>query len=195
MGFFRTGSLWSFEKYNFVPDMIVFGKAITNGLWPLSGVWAKEDVLSPNIWPTGSTHCTFAGHPLATSLGLSTFKITEDSSFLTTTAQSAKNFKKHLLNIAKDYPCIGRVQCEGHAAGIDIINPTTKKPDPAGAHNIVEYALRVGTTISKENIGMILTAGGMFNSQLMLSPCLFISEEELQLFDIIFRDCLNKAYL
>lgn len=195
MGLFRTGSLWSFENYNIVPDIIVFGKAITNGLWPLSGVWAKEEIISPNKWPTGSTHCTFAGHPIATSLGLCTFEIIESTNFKPTISKSAKGFNESLINIAKDYDCIGRIQFSGHAAGMDIVNPKTKKTDPIAAHKLVEYALNVGTTIHGENIGLILTAGGMFNSQLMLSPCLFITEQEINLFEMIFRDCLDKTIL
>lgn len=192
MGLYRTGCLWSFENYNIVPDIIVFGKAITNGLWPLSGLWAKEEIISPNKWPTGSTHCTFAGHPIATSLGLCTFEITEDEHFKPTISKSAKRFNDSLINIAKDYPCIGRTQYCGHAAGMDIVNPKTKKPDPVATHKLVEYALNVGATIHGEKMGLILTAGGMFNSQLMLSPCLFMTEQETQLFEMIFRKCLDE---
>lgn len=54
MGMYRTGKLWSFENYNIVPDAFTFGKSITNGLWPLSGIWAREELISPDIWPSGS---------------------------------------------------------------------------------------------------------------------------------------------
>ncbi|NBQ85486.1 MAG: aminotransferase class III-fold pyridoxal phosphate-dependent enzyme, partial [Methylophilaceae bacterium] len=39
MGVYRTGKLWSWENFDIVPDIFVFGKAITNGLNPLSGIW------------------------------------------------------------------------------------------------------------------------------------------------------------
>ena len=39
----EPGKLWSWENFGIVPDVFVFGKAITNGLNPLSGIWAKED--------------------------------------------------------------------------------------------------------------------------------------------------------
>lgn len=191
MGFYRTGKLWSFEHYDFIPDIIIFGKAITNGLWPLSGIWAKEDIISPQKWPTGSTHCTYAGHPLATALGLCTFDLINDKSFEKTIQNSSNTLLDCIKSIAKDYSCIGRIQGKGHAIGIDIINSDTKEPNPHFAHNLVENALNNPVLVKNKNYGLILTTGGMFNSQLMLSPSLYISEQEINLFNFLFRYYLD----
>ncbi|HUN68287.1 MAG TPA: aminotransferase class III-fold pyridoxal phosphate-dependent enzyme, partial [Burkholderiales bacterium] len=40
MGFYRTGKMWAMEHFDVQPDIIVFGKALTNGMNPLSGIWA-----------------------------------------------------------------------------------------------------------------------------------------------------------
>ena len=53
MGFYRTGKLWSIEHFGVTPDVIVFGKAITNGLNPLSGIWAREELINPTDVPAG----------------------------------------------------------------------------------------------------------------------------------------------
>lgn len=60
MGFFRTGKLWSIEHFGVKPDVVVFGKALTNGLNPLAGIWAREALINPTVFPPGSTHSTFA---------------------------------------------------------------------------------------------------------------------------------------
>src|SRR5215467_11474060 len=60
MGLYRTGKFWSFEHFGLKPDIVVFGKALTNGLNPLSGVWAREDLIAPQVFPPGSTHSTFS---------------------------------------------------------------------------------------------------------------------------------------
>ncbi len=53
MGFFRTGKLWSIEHFGVTPDVLVFGKALTNGLNPLSGLWAREELINPDDLPAG----------------------------------------------------------------------------------------------------------------------------------------------
>jgi len=70
MGFYRTGKLWSVEHFGITPDVLVFGKALTNGLNPLAGIWAREEMINPTTFPVGSTHSTFASNPLGTSVGL-----------------------------------------------------------------------------------------------------------------------------
>lgn len=46
MGFWRTGKLWSVENFGIKPDVLVFAKALTNGLNPLSGLWAREELIN-----------------------------------------------------------------------------------------------------------------------------------------------------
>jgi len=41
MGFYRTGKLWGIENFNVKPDLVVFGKSLTNGVNPLSALWAR----------------------------------------------------------------------------------------------------------------------------------------------------------
>ena len=81
MGVYRTGKLWSWENFDIIPDIFVFGKAITNGLNPLSGIWAKEELINPAKFPPGSTHSTFASNPLGTSVALEVLKMTEEDDF------------------------------------------------------------------------------------------------------------------
>jgi 4-aminobutyrate aminotransferase-like enzyme len=75
MGFWRTGKLWSIEHFGVTPDVLVFGKALTNGLNPLSGLWAREELINPTVFPPGSTHSTFNSNPLGTRLGLEVLKL------------------------------------------------------------------------------------------------------------------------
>lgn len=194
MGFYRTGTMWSFEHFNICPDIIIFGKAISNGLWPLAGVWAREDIISPTLWTKGSTHCTFAGHPIGTSLGLQTFNIIESPSELQKIQKSSQYFKTLIQQLALDFPCISRTQIMGHAVGLDIVDPKTHTPTPQKVHLLIENALNKTMYYNKQEYGLILTSGGFHNSSLMLSPCVYISEQELILFNELFRKYLYQTF-
>ncbi|MCM1532888.1 MAG: aspartate aminotransferase family protein [Ruminococcus flavefaciens] len=195
MGFYRTGRLWSFEHYDICPDIIVFGKAISNGIWPLSGVWASDKIISPQIWQTGSTHCTFAGHPLGTVIGLETFNIIEKQEHLQKMQKSSQLFLKIIEKLKEQYSCIARAQILGHAAGIDICDPVTRKPAPELVHALTEKALNEPYTYRGEKSGLILTAGGFHNASIMLSPSVFISAEELNMFDELFHFYLSSTLM
>ena len=54
--------------FGVTPDIIVMGKALTNGMNPISCIWAKEKLISPRVFGPGSTHSTFSSNPLGTSI-------------------------------------------------------------------------------------------------------------------------------
>ena len=194
MGFFRTGKQWSFEHYGITPDILIFGKSVTNGIWPLSGVWAKEEIISPESWPLGSTHCTFANSPLAMSLARTTFELTSSTQFLQTQETGAKKFKDIIMGLKKDFSFIGRAQVKGHSAGLDIVDSITLKPDGIRANQLVEIALNEDIIVNQKPYRLVITTGGTHNSSLMLSPSLYISESELELFDLLIRKCFEKIF-
>jgi len=79
MGFYRTGTLWAIENFGVSPDIIIFGKSLTNGLHPLSGVWARDPLMDPHNFPPGSSHATFANHPLGTAPALEVMRMIADA--------------------------------------------------------------------------------------------------------------------
>ena len=81
MGFYRTGKLFSIEHFGVKPDIIVFGKAITNGLNPLAGVWAREELINPQVFPPGSTHSTFNANPMGTAVALEAMKMMAETDY------------------------------------------------------------------------------------------------------------------
>lgn len=193
MGMYRTGKLWSFENYNIVPDAFTFGKSITNGLWPLSGVWAKEELISPDIWPSGSAHSTFAGNPLGMALGNTSFSIIKGTDFQPLLNKQIKMFHSIIERLKKDFDFIGRTSMVGMAVGIDIVHPNTHKPFPELAHAISEEALHCPIQFENQYYGLILPCVGIYENTFTLAPNLFITDEELNLFDNLIRMFFMKA--
>ena len=100
MGFYPTGKLWAIEHFNVKPDIMVFGKALTNGLNPLSAIWAKEALISPDKFGPGSTHSTFSSNTLGTATGLEVMKVFAEGNYGETVPQKGAYF----LNLLKDLP-------------------------------------------------------------------------------------------
>ncbi|MBT0770049.1 aminotransferase class III-fold pyridoxal phosphate-dependent enzyme [Kineosporia sp. J2-2] len=64
-GMHRLGPRWGFMLHDIQPDVVVASKALTNGVTPLSCVWAREPLASPERFAVGSHSSTFAGNPHA----------------------------------------------------------------------------------------------------------------------------------
>ncbi|MBV8537770.1 MAG: aminotransferase class III-fold pyridoxal phosphate-dependent enzyme, partial [Alphaproteobacteria bacterium] len=120
MGFFRAGKLWAIENFNVKPDIVVFGKALTNGLNPLAGLWAREDLISPEAFPPGSTHSTFASHPLGTAVGLETMRMLGEADYGAMTMAKGAYFLNGLRDLQKRYKVIGDVDGLGLALRVEV---------------------------------------------------------------------------
>ena len=120
MGFWRTGKLWSVENFGIQPDVLVFAKALTNGLNALSGLWAREELINPTVFPPGSTHSTFASNPLGTALGLEVMKMTHEMDFGKQVRESGAYFLEGLKELQKRHKEIGDVDGLGLALRAEI---------------------------------------------------------------------------
>ena len=109
MGFYRTGRLWAAEHFALKPDIVVFGKALTNGLNPLSGLWAREELINPEIFPPGSTHSTFASNPIGTAIGLETMKMLSETDYERMTMEKGALFLAGIEDLKRRHRCIGHV--------------------------------------------------------------------------------------
>lgn len=74
-GFGRTGSLWAFEQYNVVPDILLLGKALGGGM-PLGAFIADTQLMnSLTANPVLGHITTFGGHPVSCAAGMAAMKV------------------------------------------------------------------------------------------------------------------------
>jgi acetylornithine/succinyldiaminopimelate/putrescine aminotransferase len=74
-GFGRTGTLWAFEAYGVVPDILLLGKALGGGL-PLGAFIASQArMLQLTHNPVLGHISTFAGHPVCCAAGMASFDL------------------------------------------------------------------------------------------------------------------------
>lgn len=120
MGFYRTGKMWGIENFGVKPDVVVFGKAMTNGMNPLSGIWAREEMITPDIFPPGSTHSTFSNNPLGTAAALEVMRMIEERDYESEVKRAGDYFLEGLKELKSRYKIIGDVDGLGLALRVEI---------------------------------------------------------------------------
>jgi 4-aminobutyrate aminotransferase/(S)-3-amino-2-methylpropionate transaminase len=196
MGFFRTGKFWALEHFGVQPDIVVFGKAMTNGLNPISGVWAKEALISPSKFPPGSTHSTFSSNPLGTAATLATLLWIEQQDYEKKVMESGAYFLQQLELLKKRHEVIGDVSGLGLALRIEVTKSDRFTPDRALADKIFEAGLTGGIPSSRGSMGLVLDIGGHYKNVFTLAPALDITTDEIdlgiELLDYLFTSCRDS---
>lgn len=150
----RTGSLFAFQQYGVLPDVVSFAKGIAGGL-PMSGIMANEkcrNVLGPGMHAT-----TFGANPVCAAAGLVVQETLTDAFLEDVQAKGT-----YLRNRIEDMklPCLGKTRGMGLMIGVEVKEGWTNKDL---ANKLIENGL------------LVLTAG----PGLRLLPPLVISKEEM----------------
>ena len=195
MGFFRTGKLWSIEHYGITPDIIVFGKALTNGLNPISGIIARKDLMAHDIWGPGMTHCTFSANPLGTTAGLAVMDLIKKDNFEEKANHVGEFLSGKLKKIESKYPTIGCVDHIGAAIRVEITRPDGKTPDRDACSRIFDTGLSPNLKAGDgREYGLVLDQGGWYKSSLTIAPNLYSTDTEMDLGVELFDQIAQKIW-
>lgn len=197
MGFYRTGTFWAIENLGITPDIIVFGKALTNGLNPISGLWAREDLITPELFPPGSTHSTFSSNTLGTAVALEALKMMEEEDYGKLVKEKGAYLLAGLRELQKRHPQgIGQVDGIGLALRIEVCRKDGFTPDRELTDHIFAEGLKGDLESGERRYGLVLDVGGYYKNVFTLAPSFTITREEtdlaIELLDQLFRRCLAK---
>ena len=182
MGFYRTGKLWSIEHFGVAPDVLVFGKALTNGLNPLSGIWAREELINPGVFPPGSTHSTFNSNPLGTAVALEAMQMMEDNNYARSVPEKGAYFLKGLEDLKRRHRIVGDVDGLGLALRAEICEPHDSfTPSKALVDRMVDEGLKGDLEYKGRKYGLVLDIGGYYKNVITFAPSLEISYEEIDM--------------
>ena len=179
MGFYRTGKLWSVEHFGITPDVLVFGKALTNGLNPLAGVWAREEMINPQVFPPGSTHSTFASNPLGTAVGLEVMQMLAEKDYGRQVAESGAYFLEGLRSLQLQHREIGDVDGLGLALRAELCTADGITPDRGLLDKMVDIGLSGTLEDAGEKCGLVLDVGGYYKNVITFAPSLEISRSDI----------------
>jgi len=159
--------------------VLVFGKALTNGLNPLAGIWAREELINPTVFPPGSTHSTFASNPLGTAVGLETMKMLAETDYSSMVMRKGAHFLDGLRDLQKRHPEIGDVDGLGLALRAEICEADGFTPNKKLLDRMVDIGLAGQLDDGGEKVGLVLDVGGYYKNVITLAPSLHISAEEI----------------
>jgi len=193
MGFYRAGKLWAAENFGLRPDVVVFGKALTNGLNPLSGLWAREELIHPGVFPPGSTHSTFNANPMGTAIGLEAMKLLSEVDYAKLSTEKGAYFLAGLRELQTRFPEIGDVDGLGLALRVEVCEADGRTPNKKLVDRMAEAGLKGDLEVGGRRFGLVLDVGGYYKNVLTLAPALTISREEidlaLSLLETLFARC------
>ncbi len=158
-GFGRTGTLWAFQQYNVVPDILLLGKALGAGM-PLGAFIADRTLMATlTANPVLGHITTFGGHPVSCAAGLAGFKALIDDGYIDAIKQKEQLFKKLLVHTS-----IKKIHSAGLWMALEFDSFETNK-------KVIDNCLANG----------LLTDWFLFAPQcLRIAPPLTISEEQIE---------------
>lgn len=131
-GLGRTGTIFAFQSFGVVPDIVAIAKPLAAGL-PLGGFLAKEEIAS--AISAGQHGTTFGGGPLACRAALEYLSIIEDENLLENVSRVGAYLQERLKSLAGKYAAVQEVRGRGLIQGLQLSIP---------ARPIVEQALAEG---------------------------------------------------
>lgn len=160
----RTGRMFACEHYGVVPDMLVIGKGLGGGVFPLAALIAREGLNIMGDRALG--HYTHEKNPVACAAALATMALLEEG--LLEHAQHMGDYAMvQLRALASKHSIVGDVRGLGLMLGVELLHPGTRERASAEAERVMYAALARGLSF-KLTMGNIMT----------LTPALTITDAE-----------------
>ena len=96
-GLGRTGKLFAFQHENARPDVLIVGKALGGGFYPISGVLASKEILG--VFSPGDHGSTFGGNPLACAVARAALLVLFDENLIERSAELGAYFLAKLKTL------------------------------------------------------------------------------------------------
>ncbi len=173
-GIARTGKLLAVHHENVQPDILILGKALSGGAYPISAVFANDDIMK--VIKPGTHGSTFGGNPIAAAVAIASLEVVRDEKLAENAEHLGKIFRDEMSKLAEKSDLVKLVRGKGLLNAV-VINDTE---DSDTAWNIC-LKLRDNGLLAKPTHGNIIR----------FAPPLVMNEEQLM-------DCIsiiNKTIL
>lgn len=174
-GFGRTGTMFAFENFGAVPDLVTFAKGVTCGYVPLGGVAVSKKIASyfdDNLLSCG---LTYSGHPLACAAGVACVDYYDKANILDNVKAVGALLGEELEKLKEAHACVGDVRYIGLFSSIELVK------DKATKEALVSYGKDEKGVMGKI-IGLLKERKFMTYSHenmVLICPPLIITKEQL----------------
>jgi 4-aminobutyrate aminotransferase/diaminobutyrate-pyruvate transaminase/4-aminobutyrate aminotransferase/(S)-3-amino-2-methylpropionate transaminase len=168
-GFGRTGKMFCYEHYGVKPDIICCGKGISSSL-PIAAVIGREDIMG--LYPPGTMTSTHSASPLPVVAAIANLKILLGEDLPARAARMGEVLMPLLAVVQQRHAArLGCLHGKGLVAGLQVVMPGTKIPDPSTALAINVACMRKGV--------LMFAPVGIAGECLKIAPPLTIAEDAL----------------
>jgi len=181
-GYGRTGTWWGYDASDYIPDVIVSGKPMGNGL-PLAATTASKALVDG--FRTNKDHFnTCAASPLQAAVGLAVLDEIERGKLVENAGNVGAMLKSELDKRKAHYAFIGDVRGQGLFLVVEMIKDVaTKAADAARASQI---------TNRLKDKGFLTCTDGAYNNVVKIRPPLVFSDQDADEFLVAFDDVLSE---
>ena len=181
-GIARTGKLLCHEWSGIKPDLVLLGKAISGGMYPVSCVLGRKDIML-TIEP-GTHGSTYGGNPLGCAVAIRALEIVRDENLVERAERLGQMFRKGLEELKN--PMIKLIRGKG------LLNAMVIDETKTGGHSawdlcmlMKEKGLLVGRALKIAHVKEMADADDVkakptHQNIIRLAPPLVITEEEIQ---------------
>lgn len=161
-GIARTGRLIACHHEDVQPDILILGKALSGGMYPVSAVLANDNIMK--VIHPGQHGSTFGGNPLACAVATAALDVVEEENLSEKAEKMGEIFRNEIKKVIEKSDLVHSVRGKGLLNAI-IINDSQHSPT---AWNLC-LALKENGLLAKPTHGNIIR----------LAPPLVITEEQL----------------
>lgn len=174
-GIARTGKLLAVDHENVKPDILILGKAISGGAYPVSAVLADDRIMG--VIKPGQHGSTFGGNPVAAKVAVAALEVVRDEQLAENAERLGHLFRSEMNRIISNTDLVVKVRGKGLLNAI-IVNDTEESET---AWNLC-VALKENGLLAKPTHGNIIR----------FAPPLVMNEEQLRECIAIIEKTINE---
>lgn len=144
-GLGRTGKLFACDHEEVRPDIMILGKALSGGFYPVSAILADEEILG--LFKPGEHGSTFGGNPLGAAIARTALRVIVEENMIENAARMGEYLMDHLAEIPS--PHIKEVRGKGLLIGVEL------KQEAGGARRFAEALKSQGILVKETHQNVI----------------------------------------